>query len=384
MARSTAELFRPAALCGRRISDEGRDPAPLTPRQLRVLLAATAGELLWAEPIAVRELRAWRKRAAAISDTRIRRDALSAIDHKRTNTHGAALFWMLARPRNHTLLRLLIAYQVMWDFLDTLSERTAHLGLANGLLLHRALTDVFDPSPTESDYFRHDRSGGDDGYLRALVEAGRRHLGELPSLHLARPALAVHARRASVQVIGHIPDVCEREALLRDWVDRELGDEGELEWFELAAGASADITTFALMALAARADCTHADIEADERVYGLASTIATMLDSYADRSEDARHGDHSFIAYYPDGGLAEQRLRQLIGRVMNEAEALDHTEEHRVLIACMIAMYLSKDAARRAPTRATTCSLLAAGGSLTRALVPCLRLWRTVYGQRSD
>jgi hypothetical protein len=49
----------------------------------------------------------------------------------------------------------------------------------------------------------------------------------------------------------------------------------------------------------------------------------------------------------------------------------------------MFAMYLSRDSANGPELRAATASLVQAGGSLTRLLVPVLRLWRTAYGLRA-
>jgi hypothetical protein len=49
----------------------------------------------------------------------------------------------------------------------------------------------------------------------------------------------------------------------------------------------------------------------------------------------------------------------------------------------MVALYLSKDSAQASHRRAQTRSLVRAGGSLTRLLLPILRAWRTMYGLRS-
>ena len=49
----------------------------------------------------------------------------------------------------------------------------------------------------------------------------------------------------------------------------------------------------------------------------------------------------------------------------------------------MIAMYLSKDSVRTPQTRALTRSLTHAAGPLTRLLMPVLRVWRLIYGQRA-
>ena len=50
----------------------------------------------------------------------------------------------------------------------------------------------------------------------------------------------------------------------------------------------------------------------------------------------------------------------------------------------MVAMYLSKDSARDPALHATTDSFVRAAGSLTRLLLPILRLWRITNGQRAN
>jgi hypothetical protein len=46
-------------------------------------------------------------------------------------------------------------------------------------------------------------------------------------------------------------------------------------------------------------------------------------------------------------------------------------------------MYLSSDSANTSDLHATTGSLVQAGGSLTKLLLPILRTWRIAYGLRS-
>jgi hypothetical protein len=49
----------------------------------------------------------------------------------------------------------------------------------------------------------------------------------------------------------------------------------------------------------------------------------------------------------------------------------------------MVAMYLSRDSAYTPELRASTRTLVDAGGSLTKLLLPILRTWRIAYGLRS-
>jgi tetraprenyl-beta-curcumene synthase len=360
------------------------DAAPLTTSQLRTLGAAVARELLWAEPIVRREVRTWRIRAAAIPDGSLRRDAVSAIDRKRGNIHGAALFCTLARRRSDALLRLLVAYQIMWDFLDSASESAGDAGEVNGLQLHAALVDAFDPGRPMCDYYLHDARGGDAGYLRALVRACRQQCPELHSFHRVQALLATDATHASVQALNHDARSTSRAARLQAWVEREVPDERETEWFELAAAAGTPLSIFALLALASDLDIVDDEIAEVHRIYWpWASVLATMLDSYVDAGEDAAADHHCYIAYYPSLEVAIERLAEIADRCLGRALALPGGEKHVVVIASMIAMYLSKDSARTAGNRSATRSLLARSGSLPQVLLPVLRLWRTCYGQRA-
>ncbi len=108
-----------------------------------------------------------------------------------------------------------------------------------------------------------------------------------------------------------------------------------------------------------------------------------MLDSYVDQVEDEANGDHSYIAHYASPAIAAQRLREIVERAARESRGLPNGHRHAVIAACMIAMYLSRDSARTPAMRATTGKLIDAGGSLTRVLLPILRLWRIAYAQRS-
>ena len=124
-------------------------------------------------PAVAREVRAWRSLAAAIPDRPIRQDALSSLANKRGHTDGAALFCIFTRSREPALLRLLVAYEIMWDFLDSVNERGAARGQPNGKQLHLALVDGLDPDRPVSDYYRHHPWHDDGGYLNTLVQTCR-------------------------------------------------------------------------------------------------------------------------------------------------------------------------------------------------------------------
>ena len=109
----------------------------------------------------------------------------------------------------------------------------------------------------------------------------------------------------------------------------------------------------------------------------------TMLDSFADIAEDRASGEHSYVAHYPSMQIATDRIGELVSQSLREARALPGGARHSVVVSCMIAFFLSKDAARAPELRASARQLSRAGGPLVELLLPILRLWRTAYGQRA-
>ena len=365
-----------------RASSQSTDPAPLSIRQLWVLATSATRELAWGLRAVARELHIWRRLAAQIPDAPIRRDALAALGRKRGNTDGAALFWVIPKVRCRTLLRLLVTYQVMWDFLDSASEIGTTGGYENGIQLHLALVEAVDSHRPISDYYRHHPYKDDGGYLRSLVEACRRLSGRLPSFDRVRPILIREAYRANVQAINHDADPELRSRALRHWAEQEYPGVQPVPWFELTAAAGAGISIYALFALAVEPACSD---EVVASAYGAyfpwASALATMLDSYVDQREDAASGNHVYIEHYGSPTAARNGIRRLITQSLREAGALPHGERHILVISCMVAMYLSKSSALS--ERSTTWDFLISAGSLPKLLLPILWLWRSAYGQRS-
>jgi len=341
-------------------------------------------ELAWGLPAVASEVRAWRARATGIPDAAIRRDALTALDSKRGHSDGAALFCILPRTRNHELLRLLVAYETVWDFLDSVNERGAAAGQVNGRQLHLALVEALDRSRPISDYYCNHPWREDGSYLRALIGACRESCARMCSYEYVQPLVVREAIRAQVLAINHDLDPASRDRTLREWATREFPDETGADWFELTGAASASLTIHALLALAAKPACSASEIARTVRAYfPWISAATTMLDSYVDQAEDNTNGDHSYIGHYPTPQIATERLRRLIQRSFQEVGALPNGKRHTLLVACMVAMYLSKDSARTHATHETTMSLASAGGPLTRFLLPILRLWRIAQAQCS-
>jgi tetraprenyl-beta-curcumene synthase len=326
----------------------------------------------------------WRRLASMIPDATIRHDALNALSTKRFNPEGAALFAALPRRYDTSLVRLLVAFQVLLDFLDSVSERRVPRPIANGDQLHRALVEALQPGAPMSDYYRYHPWQDDGGYLRALVGACRECCTMLPSYRRVQPLAVRGARRCGVQGLNHDPNPLRREARLRHWADTELASESELSWWELTAAASSTLGIHVLLAYAAEPALAERDVREVDAVYmPWVCAASTMLDSYVDAPIDAAGEGHSYVAHYASPGVAARRVSALLRRSICEARGLRGGARHALIVAGMAAMYLSAEEARTPAMRATTDRLIDAGGSLTHVLLPILRVWRIARAQRS-
>ena len=102
---------------------------------------------------------------------------------------------------------------------------------------------------------------------------------------------------------------------------------------------------------------------------------ATLLDSYDDLVEDSQTGAYSYLDAYGSFELAAQRIGQIVRRATFEAQALRHGERHSVIVASMVALYLSKDSVRAPGIAEYSRMLLRAAGPLAMLLSPVLRAW---------
>ncbi|HEY8304837.1 MAG TPA: DUF2600 family protein, partial [Solirubrobacteraceae bacterium] len=228
-----------------------------------------------------------------------------------------------------------------------------------------------------SDYYRHHPWRDDGGYLISLVEACRYGCAMLPAYTSVRPLLIRAATLAQVQGLNHESDLALRELILEAWAAQE-GDGGSgLGWYETAGAASAWLTVLALMAVAAESSPPTGHAYAVFLAYfPWIALAATLLDSYDDLFEDEVNNTYSYLARYGSFDVMVRRIDELVRRATHEARMLHNGERHAVIVASMIALYLSKDSVRRPEMVDASRTLLRSGGPLAMLLAPVLRAWR--------
>ncbi|HEU4701902.1 MAG TPA: DUF2600 family protein [Conexibacter sp.] len=349
-------------------------------RELAVLPLVAARFWLRVMPIVRAELRGWRQRAATIPDPQLRAHALSTLTTERLSAAGAALFATTLKRHVPLLVRTLVAYQVICDYLDTLSEQPSADPVANGMTLHRALVDAVTPNAEPADWYRWHAASDDGGYLAALVAACRAGCEALPAFAAVGETAGREASRNAVQGLKDSP-AGERDARLQRWALTQR-DGGDASWFELAAAASSPLAVLALLASAGNPRTTEATVAQTQRCYfPCVESLSTLLDSLADRADDEAAGELSLVAQYPSAAAATARLQVLTARAFAAARALPDGERHVVLIAGMIAMHLSDPNAWLPDARRVTRPVLRSSlAGVTPLLLLIMRSWRAAGG----
>ena len=289
-----------------------------------------------------RELHRWDRQARAIPDADLRAQAQAKLRHERFNTEVAATLATLASPRRrHAATQAIVALEVMYDYLDGLSEQPVADPLANGRQLYRAFADAAAPAGPLADHYRHHPAQDDGGYLAALASTCRRALWSLPAAPAVAPvARAVLLRCGEAQTRTHAVARLGRRQL-RAWALAQP-EAGALCWWEVAAGAAASVLAgHALVALAADPATTAADAERVADAYLATCALTTMLDSLVDAVDDAGGAGHAYLSYYGDDAQAAERLGALAHDAVAAAAGLPRAQHHLVTVAGAAAFYLS-------------------------------------------
>lgn len=292
-------------------------------------------------PVVRDELRFWRGRAGRIPDPVLRAAALDNLDGEHLHVHAAAVLATVA-PRRHRrpLVRLLVAFEVMYDYLDTLSEEPSPDWVANGLQLHGALAATISAADDADFYALHERCD-DGGYLDELVAACRRRFERLPASDSILPAItAAMARCAEGQTRAHA--AVEDVEQLERWGRRLHDADSEYRWWELTAATASSLVVHALFAAAADPATTREDAEAVAAAYYPAlSALTTLLDSLVDYEGDRRSGEHSYVGYYEASAVAALRLATIAAAGVGAVAALPHARRHAVIATGIAGFYLA-------------------------------------------
>jgi tetraprenyl-beta-curcumene synthase len=328
-------------------------------------------------PLVRAQLTRWERHAQAIGDPFLRTLAISKLHEERFNVEVAATLATLT-PRAHRkrAAEAIVALQVMYDYLDLLTEQPLSDPLPDSRRLFAALIDALTlAKKPRGDYYPHDLRSLDDGYLEELVGATKDALARLPGAVAVTEVAQRSARRcAEAQTLSHVA-ARSSSAELERWARREATDT-PLQWPEFLAGATASVLAMHALIAAAGNECTTPkDAEAIDAVY-LSLGALTMLDSLVDLQEDIAAGELGYVQYYDSRELMAQRLVSVARDAAERARALPNAAHHIMTLVGVVTYYTSAPAASSAFALPVTEHMRRALRPLITPMLALMRAWR--------
>ncbi len=321
------------------------------------------------------ELRYWRRRARVIPDCPLRQIALAVQHTKRGNIDGSAAFATFV-PSLHrrAAVRAQLAFQAIYDYVDTVAEQPHPRPVENARQLHRALPAALDLVHAQADYYQHHAHREDGGYLPAIISACRTALGTLP----AYPTVASSAGRLAERIVSYqslnLTEAQGSHDALARWASQQTPHTSGLRWWETAASAGSSLGVFALIACAAR-PTTPSEAAAIERAYfPWIGSLHSLLDSLIDLPEDLATRQHNLVQHYRSAGETAARLRRLADESARHARTLPHGHQHTVVLAGMVSHYLCAREARLPHAEPAKVALFEAMGGLAGPTMLVFRL----------
>jgi len=324
-------------------------------------------------------VRRWQARARAIEDPVLRRLALDSMRAKRRSLEGAVAFAAFVPPAaQRPVITALAAFQVIFDYLDTVSEQPNADPIRNGRQLNLALLSALEPREQRHDYYAHHRQHGDSGYLDALVATCRSALSELPSYAAAvGPVRRAAERIITYQSLNH-GDSARSHAAFARWASGETRPSTGLRWWETGAAAGSSLGVLALISATADPTLTARDAAAlDDAYYPWIGALHTLLDSLVDHDEDtASPGQRSLIDYYASPTETAARLEMIAMQAVSRATLLPHACNHAMILAAMACFYLSEPQASAPNARLAKKQVLESMGALALPTMAVLQARR--------
>jgi len=354
----------------------------LVARAALALVLANARYWTSVAPAVRAQLRRWERRAQAIDDPELRALALSKLHGEGFHAEAAAMLATLA-PRSHRrcVVEAIVALELLFDYLDGLTERPSADPLADGERLFGALIRavVIPAAVTEEVPGLPPQSDGDDGYLNELSRAVAAALARLP----AATAVSHDARRIAVrsgQAQTRMHAVAQLgTAQLRQWATAETRGTG-LCWRELAAGAASSVLVLhALIAAAADRRTTPESAAGIAAAYLPACVILTLLDGLVDYEHDRRsaHSDGAgYVGLFDDPSELPAVLGDAARRAASQVRALPGGAHHVMILAGVVAYYGSARGADDELARPVMLRLQEELAPLVSPTLAIMRAWR--------
>ncbi|GEN34880.1 MULTISPECIES: tetraprenyl-beta-curcumene synthase family protein [Aneurinibacillus] len=297
------------------------------------------------------EVERWRKRAERIPDPELRKQALDSISNKLFHCEGGSVYAAAHMEWKDSLVRLIVAYQTISDYLDNLCDRSTTLGAQNFDRLHQAMRDAVSGTFSLIDYYEFNKEKDDGGYLKALVAVCHTEIRKLPGYDLVRDDVCeLVSLYCDLQVHKHVVKE-EREVRLLAWWQEHKQKAPHLFWNEFAAATGSTLALFHMFQIASYPDVSPKRVTLLRQAYfPWICSLHILLDYLIDLEEDEVGGDLNFIAYYESDKIIYERIHYIVQEAKKHIQLLPDRKFHSMIVDGLLGLYLSDGKVQRHPT----------------------------------
>lgn len=293
-------------------------------------------------------LEEWKQKANSIPNPELQKQALASISAKTFHCEGGSIYGLLAGEDIEKVIRFIVAYQTISDYLDNLCDRSTSLDPNDFRALHDSMLHALTPEALLEDYYRYREEKDDGGYLHELVTTCQEVLKTLPAYENIQPLnIELAQYYCDLQVHKHV-QASERVPRLKTWFNQHRDQVPSMTWYEFSACAGSTLGIFCLVAYATNINFTSkAAIKVKESYFPWVQGLHIMLDYFIDQAEDRIGGDLNFCFYYDNDKHLLQRLEHFAIEADKSIQQLPDQPFHYFINKGLIAMYLADEKVRK-------------------------------------
>ncbi len=293
-------------------------------------------------PFVHEELREWKRKAGNIPDPELKKQALSSLESKTFHCEGGAIYSLLAGDRQRDVIKFIVAYQTISDYLDNLCDRSVSLDPADFEQLHLAMGHALTPSEACVNYYSCRENQEDGGYLTNLVQTCQDFLRSFNNLEQIQPALhELAGYYCDLQIHKHVIDE-ERVPRLKEWFLKHQASLPQMSWYEFSACSGSTLGIFCIVSYACRLEDMSEWVTVIKKGYfPWVQGLHIMMDYFIDQEEDRKGGDLNFCFYYENEKTLLDRLYHFIDQADQSINKLPDHRFHMMINKGLLGIYLA-------------------------------------------
>lgn len=312
-------------------------------------------------------LTGWKLKANNIPNEELRTQALASIETKTFHCEGGSIYGLLAGEEIDKVIRFIVAYQTISDYLDNLCDRSTSLDPTDFRALHQSMIHALTPSATLENYYRYRDDQDDGGYLHDLVFTCQEVLSSIPNYdYIFSHNIELAKYYCDLQVYKHVKKE-ERVPRLEAWFNEHKVKLPEMSWYEFSACTGSTLGIFCLVSYAASGDFSKEDAEHVKKSYfPWVQGLHIMLDYFIDQEEDRKGGDLNFCFYYENEKQLMNRLEHFAVEADKSIRNMPDWHFHYFINKGLLAIYLADEKVRKQEkVRGISKKLIRIGGGST-------------------